>query len=127
MGVYLYFLSIIYLFQIIYTYRFNSNILFKRDPIWHEKQVLWCVFFLSRMLVDWSLDFDQSSKNLAKSLGTQVGQPWQLDRSCGTLALFGVYSMIGMQANEGLMAVSQAVSERHHVIGVKDGFWVIIP
>jgi hypothetical protein len=35
--------------------------------------------------------------------------------------------MIGMQANEGLMAVSQAVSERHHVIGVKDGFWVIIP
>ncbi|CAL1154935.1 unnamed protein product [Cladocopium goreaui] len=31
-------------------------------------------------------------------LSKHVGQPWQLDRSCGTLALFGVYSMIGMQA-----------------------------
>jgi len=35
--------------------------------------------------------------------------------------------MIGMQANEGPMAVSEAVSERHHVIGVKDGFGVTIP
>eukprot|EP00435_Cladocopium_sp_Y103_P014070 s882_g3.t1 len=31
-------------------------------------------------------------------LSKHVGQHWTLDRSCGTLALFGVYSMIGMQA-----------------------------